>query len=230
MSETAESRILTADPLGGVCLIPVIEALVRDWKGDPSPCEVPAAPLPKVLRAFYQAVGGGLAQVCVQNDILAAEDLETREGKVVFARESQGVVVWGVDSGTADPEVFCWFHEVGAWMPDVPRLSQFLLQFISFESLMSAPFGAAVSNLSGPELRTVTAPLRSFDYPEWHWPSYPGRFFVRRNAFAFACPNIGARDPEDCPPWSFWFGARDRDGASLLEGLTGSDWEYVALT
>ena len=230
--ETAESRIFSVQPVRGPRLIATSAALVQEWKGRVDTAPTSHHSLPAILHDFYSRLGGSLDLLCVQNTILPLDELEVIDDRLVFARENQGVFAWSVEPNLDDPPVFYRYSGDESWSPDVPHLSQFLLQFTIFELLMGAPLGASASWLTGEELRVVTAGLRELSYPEWNCPARPGRFFVRGNALAFACPNRG---PSDCPgegpgqPWSFWFGANDSDGADFLRGLTSPEWEYVAL-
>ena len=98
-----------------------------------------------------------------------------------------------------------------------------------FESLMAARFGASASWLTKPEIDVVLSGMRELPLPHWHCPAYPGRFFVRGNAFAFCCPNRRPDEVGGDPPYSFWLGANDVSDVAFITPHIDADWEYASV-
>ena len=86
--------------------------------------------LPGVLREFYWIAGKRDDLNCTFDQLLLPEELEVRDGRLVFFEENQKVVVWGLELGGAagdDPMVYeAEPAEPLAWEATRGRLSDFL--------------------------------------------------------------------------------------------------------
>jgi len=227
--ENWESRLLSMGDVGATERIGAIVGLVSEWRGPVIGAEAIPAFVPEVLWRFYAAVGGSLESVCRQNRILAPTELRVIGGKLEFAVENQVVFSWSVDLSKPDPPVYSRFGESNHWIIDVPALSLFLAQFMLFELLIAAPFGASAAWLTRTEIDVALSCMRELPWPHWHCPSYPGRFFVRGNAFAFCCPNRGPDDVGGDPQYSFWLGGKDVSDVEFITSLIGVAWEFVSV-
>lgn len=182
-----------------------------------------------ILYEFYRMAGRSLNQICCQNRVLRPDSLRSVGVKVQFAIENQGVYSWAVDSTENDPPVYGRFEEAGAsWSLEAPTLSLFLVQFFLLELLMGARLGASVAWIERSELDAILGEMVHLPFPDWHWPSYPGRFFARGDAIAFCGPNRRPEDSSD-DACSLWVGGRAPDDVAFIRQYVNSSWEHVAL-
>jgi hypothetical protein len=188
-----------------------------------------AEPCTNVLYEFYRMAGRSLNRICRQNRILPTDSLESVDQKIQFATENQGVYAWAVDSTENDPPVYGRFQEAGAsWSFEAPALSLFLVQFFLLELLIGAPLGASVAWINQSELDAILGQMVELPFPDWYWPTYPGRFFARGNALAFCCPNRGPEESSD-DAHSLWVAGRAPHDVAFVRQYVNSSWEYVAL-
>lgn len=86
--------------------------------------------LPGALREFYRTAGKRDDLNCAFDQLLLPEELEVREGQLLFYEENQKVVVWGMEVGAAagdDPLVYeAEPAEPIVWESTQGRLSDFL--------------------------------------------------------------------------------------------------------
>jgi hypothetical protein len=190
---------------------------------DPVSYAVTDQRMPMTLSSFYALLPDPCPSLGEQNRMFTPAEVEVEDGKLRFAVENQYVYTWSTELTGDDPAVFGRFEPAHTWEPEQNVLSSFLVQFTLFELMMAAPFGATVSCLEPAPLARLLMDLTPLDAPHWHWPSYPGRFFVRGTATLFVCPNV-----EDA--CSLWVGCESESDASFLTRHVDDSWEYVQLT
>ena len=144
--------------------------------------------LPLALREWYRLVGRRKDIIAMQNFLASPEELEIMDesGLLVFYCENQQVVEWGIqpsDIGLPDPSV--WLDNSG--LHDTQQepilengtLSEFALQMVVLETRFN-PVNEVFQALNRVAPKTFGKVERSFvplGFPDWHWPSYPTRFY-----------------------------------------------------
>ena len=91
--------------------------------------------LPASLAAYYRVAGRHPVNQ-LHNHLFPPDQVELRGGKLVFAEENQGSVIWGFDeiAGTEDPEVWQGQPTAGDyddsvdWYSEDLPVSQFLVE------------------------------------------------------------------------------------------------------
>ena len=95
--------------------------------------------LPELLREFYQMTSHADAVNCVQDRLLAPDELEIRTGALCFYVESQGQSLWGILSDNhscADPPVHRTLaDEPLLWELEETSLSRFLIGMAYWQAL-----------------------------------------------------------------------------------------------
>jgi hypothetical protein len=219
-----ENRLLplSAGPLDAH--FDVLDAILRSWFAL-SPRRISVEPhmmMPDPLREFYSRFGGVLPTAAWQNQLLPANRLATADGKLVFAIENQGVYSWAVAPHADSSSVWGRFEDTDPWEAEDPQLSLFLLQFVLFEAILSAPHGAAAACLGKAATAALLDEFTELPFGAWRWPLYPSRFFVRREALLFVCSNDGDAN-------SVWIAALDADHVSFARPHVSDAWEDVRL-
>ena len=144
--------------------------------------------LPLALREWYRLVGRRKDIIAMQNFLASPEDLEIMDenGLLVFYCENQQVVGWGIqpnDLGLVDPPV--WLDDSGLHdtqqepIRENDTLSEFALQMVVLETRFN-PVNEVFQALNRVAPKTFGKVERSFvplGFPDWHWPSYPTRFY-----------------------------------------------------
>jgi hypothetical protein len=102
--------------------------------------------LPAALSAYYRIAGRHPVNE-MHNRLLPADELQRAHGKLIFAVENQGSVIWGLDDSddAADPEVWQGqpigrdWNEGILWYSEEMPLSRFLMTMWTYTITGEAP-------------------------------------------------------------------------------------------
>ena len=164
------------------------------------------------------------------NHLVALDELEVEDGRILIHREEQGVFLWALGADeAADPDPAVWgsYGEPGdAWTVQAPSLSLFLTELLvldaAFGGLGGSGFGTH-SQIRRSEAERVLAPLGELPWPPWSWPPDQARFLAGDGVVAFlTCERAGDED------WcSAYVGGRDAGALAPFRALaTSDDWEW----
>ena len=142
--------------------------------------------LPLALREWYQLTGLREDIVAPQNFLVSPVELEISEenGLLVFHSENQQVVEWGIqtsDLDLVDPPV--WLDNSGLHdaqqepIRENNTLSEFALQMVVLETLFSSEVFEGYGKVNPLTLRGLEQHFIHVGFPDWHWPTYPTRFY-----------------------------------------------------
>jgi len=142
--------------------------------------------LPLALREWYQLAGQRENIVAPQNWLVSPAELEIEEenGLLVFHSENQQVVEWGIQADDLDldnPPV--WLDDSGLHdtqqepIRENDTLSEFVLQMVVFETIVWPQVLQGYSRGASLALDTVEQSFVPLEFPDWHWPVYPTRFY-----------------------------------------------------
>jgi len=222
----------------------LLTAFVADWRtplqeGDGySPEELDTAErrlglkLLLALREWYRLMGRRTDIVAMQNFLAAPEELEIMDenGLLVFYCETQQVVEWGIQESAlalADPPV--WLDNSGLHstrqepVQENNTLSEFALQMVVLETRFN-PVNKVFQALDRVAPQTFEKVERAFvplGFPDWHWPSYPARFYGADDLLIQA---FGGEDP-----W-LQITARSLEAFEEAKTVLGVAWEYEKIT
>jgi hypothetical protein len=190
--------------------------------------ELQGRPIPHPLRRWFRLAGHRRGVFSGQNALLAPEELTVdSDGRVIFYVENQGVYVWSTMLEGDDPPVLGRFDDPETpWTEEGVTLSEFLIGACLFQATMSARFGAAASWADQTTLDQVATHLTPLPLVPWRWPASPARFYARKGAFMFACPNNGNQGNEAV---SIWIGSKTAEPLAFLKTIVDKRWEYVAI-
>ena len=144
--------------------------------------------LPLALWEWYRLVGRRKDIIAMQDFLAPPEELGIMDenGLLVFYCENQQVVEWGIQESAlalADPPV--WLDNSGLHstrqepVQENDTLSEFALQMAVLETRLN-PVNEVFQALNRVAPKTFGKVERSFvplGFPDWHWPSYPTRFY-----------------------------------------------------
>lgn len=97
--------------------------------------------LPEVLREFYLSIEDNNSLVDLDFSIASLQHLAVHQRYLTFASHQRGLFNWGllINEESPDPAVFLQESETIAWVQDCKRLSTFLINWVSWQVLMSLP-------------------------------------------------------------------------------------------
>jgi hypothetical protein len=203
-----------------------VARFIEAWHGPAAraPRELLLGPLPESVRRLASLAEGWPA-VFVQNELVDDPEWARDGNRRVFYVENQGVYVWATDGVGADPVVWGRFNEPDErWQAEREPLSRFLLQIVVFEAILGAPYGAAASWITLPQLQAALGPLERLPWGSWRWPAEPSWFYAGSDALAFVGSNgrwpWGPSDHFDA-----FIGARTRKGLAYLRDVQGIRWD-----
>lgn len=182
-----------------------VAQFLATWYGPadrPSTVPAGAEALPPPLQAWYAAAGSYTRPVTFHNTVLAPDEVEEDDGKLVFWLEQQGVYEWATDPGD-DPRVYERQPIDGEpWHPSGVRLSEFLISVAVFEAVMGAEHTAHAAELTGDRRDALLAPMRALPMPG---PTLGAQLYAGPGLLAFTGPHgdgelwwayLAATDPE----------------------------------
>ena len=146
--------------------------------------------LPASLRELYLLAGARDDLFCEQNRLLTPEELVIVDERLVFWRENQNVVRWGIPVSalhTDDPPVeMDDVRDPGAkhahhWVPSNDQLSQFVLQMLLMDLFALSDHGV-LAGLTDKVLFVLAAVYPQLELPDWPWPLHPTRFYAGRDS------------------------------------------------
>lgn len=140
------------------------------------------AALPLALREWYQRYGGRRDVWSLQDTLLLPHELMVKQGVLIFVREAQCVVEWGVrleDLDAEDPPVVvsdCSDRE--SWCVECPDVSTFALAFalmnVKFSDL---PRWRANGQATDEAVLAIERRYGRVRVPDLSWPALPTRFY-----------------------------------------------------
>jgi hypothetical protein len=147
--------------------------------------------------------------------VLAPEELELVEDRLVFLRENQEVYEWACDllgPASADPPVVeRATDEGGPWYPSGVRLSEFLVTVAVFETIMAADHCVSGAEITRATLTEILGPLTTLPVPG---PTLGAQLHAADDVLAVVAPNVAGDElPDDSTPW--WITVAARTPADL---------------
>jgi hypothetical protein len=222
----AEDRGMTLIELLREVPADAVTRFIDTWHGpaDGALPDLPPGSLPDAVRRVA-SLAEARPSVVVQNHLVDDPDWGRDGNRRVFYVENQGVYVWATDGGGSDPVVWGRLNEPSErWQAEREPLSRFLLQMIVFEAIMGAPYAAAASWITLPQLEATVGPLERLPWGSWRWPAEPSWFYAGADVLAFANPNgrwpWGPSDHFDVV-----IGAGTLDGLAYLRDVQGVRWD-----
>ena len=184
--------------------------------------------LPFPLRWWFQLAGHRSSILNYQNELIEPDELKPdNKGKILFYVENQGVYLWSTDSEGDDPPVWGRFQEPKLhFTKEGMSLSEFLIGVCLFEFMMQAPYGATASWLDQEELDRLRSTIPELPLTPWRWPDNPSRFYGRRGASMFSCPNNGS---DGSKAFSAWIGSTTPEPVSFLKDIVNDQWDSWTL-
>jgi hypothetical protein len=151
--------------------------------------------LPLALREYYLLLGKREDLVAAANFLVSPDELEVRDGLLVFYSGPQGVLEWGIrrrDLKLDDPPAYLndsGIHET----PQKPireneTLSEFVLQMLVVETAYFSKLGGSVET-DAKTLEAFQQTLTPLGLPDWHWPDYPCRSYGAIDILINAMPS-----------------------------------------
>ena len=162
--------------------------------------------LPGVLRHFYRLVGRRDDINQAFNQLLLPDDIFVVDGYLVFFRENQCVVVWGVrtaEMDEEDPAVYESEDEpMRAWSLDHRHLSDFLLSMLYWQAVNGGMSYSAIATVDQETLSVVRRHWQPVELPGTDLGNV--RFFCRPGQLLCVCPEddafrlqVGAKTEQD---------------------------------
>jgi hypothetical protein len=116
---------------------------------------------------------------------------------LVIYLENQAVAAWGIplaEIDEDDPPVYVNLSYSDSiahrnWIQENASLTTFLFQMLVHEITITAQFGYW-AEASEKVLNNVTRYYRPFDFPAWHWPIYPTRFYRDQGVLVVTVGNL----------------------------------------
>lgn len=140
------------------------------------------AALPLALREWYQRSGGRRDVWSLQDTLLLPHELVVDRGVLIFLREAQCVVEWGVrleDIQAEDPPVVvsdC--SDRDTWWEECPDLTTFARAFALLNVKWSdAPVWRANGQATDEAVLAIERRYGRVPLPDLSWPALPTRFY-----------------------------------------------------
>jgi hypothetical protein len=182
--------------------------------------------LPGPLRWWFRRAGRRAEVMSGQNRLLKPDEMQMRDGLLVFYGENQWCYEWATRVEGDDPPVFGREGESDPWRPEGVRLSEHLILAALFEAVMChSRYGASASWLPQAELDEIVRHVPALTVGPWRWGG-EFRFYARGGAFLFTAPN---GEVDGSLGYSVWIGAKTGHPLAFLKPLVDESWEYVSL-
>jgi hypothetical protein len=180
--------------------------------------------LPAALREWHERYGALTASVwSLQDDFLSPSELVVEHGALVFCRENQGVVQWGIgldELSSDDPAVLLSWSPGRDWTVEAESTSGFALQLVALNAKFSSmPFHLANGEATEEACRAVENALPRLPLPDLHWPAAPTRFYGDGDLLV----------ENEADTW-LWVTARSRHAFERIQSIadtTGLTWEAL---
>ncbi len=178
--------------------------------------------LPAAFREWHERYGGLAARVwSLQDSFLPPSGLVIEHDALVFCRENQGVVQWGIgldELSSEDPAVLLSSTSGRDWAVEADSTSGFALQFAALNAKFSSmPFYFANGEATEEACRAVDNALPRLPLPDLHWPVAPTRFYGHDDLLV----------ENEADTW-LWVTARTRHAFETIDSIaqaTGVTWE-----
>jgi hypothetical protein len=136
--------------------------------------------LPEALREWQLRCGARDDVWCLQDNFLKPADLRMGRDVLVFCRENQNVVQWGIERTSLnlpDPPVLVSdLSDPKAWFEESDTTSRFALQFAALNAKWSdLPRFRANFDLSDDVAAAFEDSLPRLPFPDLHFPPFPTR-------------------------------------------------------
>ena len=181
-----------------------VRRFFADWYGPPDRSGLipgDAKRLPRPLQAWYAAASSYSTPVTFHNTVLAPDEIDEHDGKLVFWREHQDVYEWAADPDHDDPLVYERATVEGEpWHPTGIRLSAFLVSVAVFEAVLGAQHCLHTADLTEAERDALLAPLRRLPMPG---PTVGAQLYAGHDILAFVGPHDDAEHVQTAST-SYW--------------------------
>lgn len=198
---------------------------LTDWYGEPAtpPGGTQAADDP--LRHLHE-LAARWPEAIRQNRLLLPP--ESRDGRLVFYVENQGVFEWATEPAAAE-NARVWGREPdeSAWAEEEPRLAAFVVELLVFEAIMGSTHGASVAWLAPERASEALGPLEPLRLGAWRWPDYPTTFYAGgARQLAVVTPNRVPGDSRESV--TVMVAARDSEALAYLDSVVDESWEHFS--
>jgi hypothetical protein len=166
----------------------LIREMIRQWfPADLSRLKLPSGmgPITKLptacpaVQEWYKIVSEATGIWCRQDHLFAADGDWRRGNYLMIAIENQACAYWGIpldELERDDPPVFV--DRGDGWMQENPTVSEFAITWLAYSIKWSEHNRRwANSGTDNSALRLVIDNLPRLKLTDWHWPTWPTRFF-----------------------------------------------------
>ncbi len=169
--------------------------------------------LPTALREWYLQFGACAEVWNVQDRLVALKELEVEGDYLVFYREHQGVVNWGIPISALslpDPPVFVSDPDgEGPRFEEAPSVSVFAIQMLCLNAKFSyLELARANGQATEQAVLEIEQHLPRLPFSDLHWPPFPTRLYGNNEVVIEV----------DCLDW-IWITARNEKMFSSLVHL-----------